>query len=333
MNRFLGYFAVVAIALAMHQPVGAQTNADFDGDGTVGFSDFLAFAGQYGAQRGDGRYQAKYDLNSDGAIDFSDFLLFASSYGNTVPPSGGDSEIVEIPDPNLRAVISDSLNKARGEPITRADMATLTSFRARERNINNLTGLEFATNLESLRLDFNQQLSDITALAGLTKLTELYLGSNPISDITALSRLTKLERLWLYTNQISDITALSGLTNLIELRLSGNQLSDIAALSGLTNLTQLYLENNQISDITALSGLTNLTWLHLSNNQISDITALAVLTKLTRLSLNDNQIADITALLRLPTLRSLNLRNNPLSVTSRNTHIRDLRARGVSVHF
>ena len=289
MSRFLGYFAVVAIALAMHQPVGAQTNADFDGDGTVGFSDFLPFAGQYGAQRGDGRYQAKYDLNSDGAIDFSDFLLFASSYGSTVPPSGGDSEIVEIPDPNLRAVISDSLNKARGEPITRADMETLTSLRARERNINNLTGLEFATNLESLRLDFNQQLSDITALAGLTKLTRL------------------------------------------DLRY--NQISDIAVLSGLTNLEWLDLVGNQISDITALSGLTNLTWLHLSNNQISDITALAVLTKLTRLSLNDNQIADITALLRLPTLRSLNLRNNPLSVTSRNTHIRDLRARGVSVHF
>ena len=28
----------------------------FDGDGTVGFSDFLAFAGQYGSTRGDGRY-------------------------------------------------------------------------------------------------------------------------------------------------------------------------------------------------------------------------------------------------------------------------------------
>ena len=67
----------------------AGPTPDFDGDGTVGFSDFLPFAGQYGTQRGDGRYQAKYDLNSDGAIDFSDFLLFASSYGNTVPPTNG----------------------------------------------------------------------------------------------------------------------------------------------------------------------------------------------------------------------------------------------------
>ena len=89
LKRVFGCFAVVLLAVAMQQPVAAQNNADFDGDGTVGFADFLEFAGQFGAQQGDGRYQAKYDLNSDGAIDFADFLLFASSYGNTVPPSGG----------------------------------------------------------------------------------------------------------------------------------------------------------------------------------------------------------------------------------------------------
>ena len=66
----------------------AALSPDFDGDGTVGFSDFLAFAGQYGAHTGDGRYQAQYDLDGNGAIDFSDFLTFASSYDQQVPPSG-----------------------------------------------------------------------------------------------------------------------------------------------------------------------------------------------------------------------------------------------------
>ena len=67
----------------------ATSSPDFDGDGTVGFSDFLAFAGQYGARQGDGLYEARYDLDGDGAISFSDFLIFASSYGTQVPPSGG----------------------------------------------------------------------------------------------------------------------------------------------------------------------------------------------------------------------------------------------------
>ena len=75
---------------------------DFDGDGTVGFSDFLAFAGRYGTRQGDGRYQVKYDLNRDGAVDFADFLRFAGSYGTsgsgTPPPSANRPDlIVESP--------------------------------------------------------------------------------------------------------------------------------------------------------------------------------------------------------------------------------------------
>ena len=185
--------------------------------GMVGFSDFLAFAGQFGAQRGDGRYQAKYDLNSDGNIDFADFLLFVNSYGQSVPTTnGGASEIVEIPDANLRAVISDSLGKASGETITRADKATLTRINAGWDNITDLTGLEYATNLTRLSLSRNQ-ISDIAVLSGLTKLTHLWLDVDRISDIAVLSGLTKLTELYLRDNQISDsdIAVLSRLTNLI----------------------------------------------------------------------------------------------------------------------
>ena len=74
---------------------------DFDGNGTVGFSDFMAFAEQYRSRRGDGRYQVRYDLNRDGAIDFSDFLIFVGSYDGPVSPPGGGSSrsdlIVESP--------------------------------------------------------------------------------------------------------------------------------------------------------------------------------------------------------------------------------------------
>ena len=79
------------ITTAMMSTINFNTasSPDFDGDGTVGFSDFLQFAGQYGARQGDGQYEARYDLDGDGAISFSDFLAFASSYGTQVPPSGG----------------------------------------------------------------------------------------------------------------------------------------------------------------------------------------------------------------------------------------------------
>ena len=56
-------------------------NPDFNGDGEVGFTDFILFAQVYGAKRRDGLYEGKFDLNSNDEIGFQDFILFAQSYG------------------------------------------------------------------------------------------------------------------------------------------------------------------------------------------------------------------------------------------------------------
>ena len=55
--------------------------ADFDGDGAVGFTDFLRFAGAFGLSRGDAGYDARYDLDGNGMIGFSDFVIFAGNFG------------------------------------------------------------------------------------------------------------------------------------------------------------------------------------------------------------------------------------------------------------
>ena len=55
--------------------------ADFDGDGTVGFQDFLQFAAQFGLSQGDAGYDARFDLDGDGAIGFSDLLILAEGFG------------------------------------------------------------------------------------------------------------------------------------------------------------------------------------------------------------------------------------------------------------
>ena len=54
---------------------------DFDGDGTVGFSDFVQFAAMFGLTEGDPEYDARFDLDGDGAIGFSDFVIIASNFG------------------------------------------------------------------------------------------------------------------------------------------------------------------------------------------------------------------------------------------------------------
>ncbi|MDA0709332.1 MAG: M20/M25/M40 family metallo-hydrolase [bacterium] len=52
-------------------------SADFDGDGRVGFADFLLFARAFQAQEAAGRF----DLDRDGRVGFGDFLVFASAFG------------------------------------------------------------------------------------------------------------------------------------------------------------------------------------------------------------------------------------------------------------
>ena len=61
--------------------VSETPTPDFDGDGTVGFSDFVQFAARFGLSQSDAGYDARFDLDGDGAVGFSDFLIFAASFG------------------------------------------------------------------------------------------------------------------------------------------------------------------------------------------------------------------------------------------------------------
>ena len=247
-------------------------------------------------------------------------------------PSGGDDGPVNIPDDNLRAVIAEALGKAPNAPITKDEMATLTSLDAAEQGIRNLAGLEFATNLRRLGLSFNN-IADVSPLAGLTNLTGLWLYANNIANVSPLEGLTQLEILSLGSNSIADVLPLAGLTRLEILFLSTNSIADVSPLEGLTNLIDLYLSANNIANVSPLEGLTNLIDLYLSANNIANVSPLEGLTRLETMNLESNIIADVSSLVSLTNLIELDLRGNPLSVASINVHIAALVRRGTTVHF
>ena len=282
----------------------ATPSADFDGDGIVGFSDFLAFAGSFGTSQADSRYEARFDLDGSGSVDFSDFLIFAGAFGSRVSPSDA-GETVNIADANLRAVIADSLGKADNAPITRAEMATLTDIAAPNKGVRNLTGLEYATNLQRLGL-------------GRARMDGSFVNSNVISNLSPLSNLINLTYLSLTSNRISDISALSNLINLTDLHLGGNvTISDISALTNLSSLTRVNLWGNSISDISALASLSKLKHLHLHGNELRGTipVALGNLENLEWLSLSRNELRGTIPeeLGNLSNLTHLYLRGNELS--------------------
>ncbi len=62
---------------------------DFNNDGNVDLSDFLAFASMFGTSSGEAGYDARGDFDNDGSINLSDFLAFAITFGATYPVGGG----------------------------------------------------------------------------------------------------------------------------------------------------------------------------------------------------------------------------------------------------
>jgi hypothetical protein len=213
--------------------------------------------------------------------------------------------MVTFADPNIEAAVRLEIGKPEGA-IYASDLKGLDCLDVSNKNIGDLSGLEYCTALTQLQLDDNY-IDDITHLSHLTNLSYLELNGNRIHDVSALSHLTNLKNLYLADNVISDITPLSNLVSLgphdwycippsADLDLSNNQISDISPLSKLTGLEWVVLDDNNISDITPLANLTNLTKLGLSDNQIRDISPLSRLTNLVMLHLANNQIDDITPL-------------------------------------
>ena len=178
------------------------------------------------------------------------------------------AQTVDIPDPNLRAAVRKALNLEHGVPLTQATMQRLIELDARNSQIQHLTGLEYARNLSTLILVYNN-ISELTSLAEL-RLKELRLWRNSVIDLSPLANMTTLTLLDLGYNQISDISALGNLTQLTWLELPGNQISNLAPLSNLTQLTLLDLHNNLIADVGPLASLTKLEWLAIEHNKILD---------------------------------------------------------------
>ena len=160
------------------------------------------------------------------------------------------AQTVHIPDPNLRAAVSEALD---GVPVTRETMLQLTELDARERGVTDLTGLGHAHNLRSLMLVYNN-ISDLTPISDL-RLDDLWLWGNLVANLSPLANMTTLTHLDLGYNRISDISPLEKLTRLKWLELQGNQITDVTPLAALTSLEKLWITDNTITDHSSLDGL------------------------------------------------------------------------------
>ena len=231
------------------------------------------------------------------------------------PPERSPGTVVHIPDPNLRAAIAESLGKSPNAPITAEEMEGLRNLDARNRDIHDLTGIQFATNLSLLNIRDNQ-VSDLSPIAGLIQLRRLELDNdNPIqlSDLSPLGGLINLEYLNFSYENVSDLSPLGGLINLKYLHFTDSNVFDLSPLAGLVNLESLGFSRSNVSDLSPVAGLINLKLIRTWGSPISDLSALAGLTKLEVIDICGGEFSALTPLASLTGLKELYLAGNEIS--------------------
>ncbi|PHB60257.1 leucine-rich repeat domain-containing protein [Bacillus wiedmannii] len=202
-------------------------------------------------------------------------------------------------------------------PITKEDLLKVKSLivvEAKSKGIQDVTGLEYMTNLETLTLE-EVKVENIQFISSLRQLKSLSITYGELKDIGPLADLEHIESLSLRDNKISDLSPLSQMKKIKMLDLNSNYIKDIKPLFTVTTLKTLTVANNQISNanLAGIEQLKNVKSLSLSNNGLTNIEHITPMKKLVELDLSKNELENIEPVSRLSTVQSLNLEENYIS--------------------
>ncbi|MEX1447856.1 immunoglobulin-like domain-containing protein [Enterococcus sp. C76] len=119
-----------------------------------------------------------------------------------------NQQVVTIPDVNLKKALNKVLEQEENHEITADQLATIEKLDLLHSGIKSIEGLQYCKNLKRLTLggicpscygpeNFNQ-VTDLTPLSGLTKLTKLGLYGLPVTDFSPLKNLSIKEGIGTY---------------------------------------------------------------------------------------------------------------------------------------
>ena len=258
-------------------------------------------------------------------------ILFYWGSGNPVPDLTPLTNL-----PKLRALDIRGGGTVDLSPLTRVTTLESFDFWATGEPIPDLSPLRNLSKLTKIVISgieiSDGEKSDMSPLAGLIGLKELWVINSEILDISFLENLTGLERLNLEGNNISDVSPLAGLTNLKWLKLINNPITDFSPLLALSQTTNIIAGHVDIPDRNLRSAIADalgkgdttvisitfdemstLTELDAANKGIRDLMGLQFATNLQNIRFFGNQITELSSLANLRNLESLNLSDNEIS--------------------
>ena len=298
-------------------------------------------------------------MKRDTWTDSFDAIIFALDFPDSIAPPTDTtpSGVVHIPDRNLHIAIAEALGKSPNAPITVEEIERLGRLDVKSRGIQDLTGLQFATNLNELDLD-NNQIADFSPVAGLINLRNIRFQHNPVSDLSPLRGLRNLTVISGTGSKVSDLSPIAGLIQLENVDIDhvdnhtphGTQwlaklvnltflafdgADDLTLLTNLPKLERIFLSSSEVRDLTPLVELSNLDTIHMSGRYISDLSPLAQLPKMRHIYLPGGEISDLTPLAELTELEEIYLHHNEnisdLSPLTKLTKLRELNLRDTNI--
>lgn len=166
--------------------------------------------------------------------------------------------------------------------------------------------------IEELDLSDNPSITDLNALAKLSRLKSLNISGTQVYDLNALRNLTRLEILDCSNSTVRDISALQYAINLRELNASQTRIRKLEVLKKLPELRSLNLSRTPLEDIYALGDLVGLKELDLSETPINNISPLTSLRNLEKLDLKATPVNDLFTVQDLSSLKNLDISETPV---------------------
>jgi hypothetical protein len=213
-------------------------------------------------------------------------------------------------DPNLETVVRTKIDKPEGD-LTPEDVAGIEVLEAKDKGITSLSGLQHFTALRVLKVDENSGITDVSPLATITTLQEVFVNKCSITDLSPLA----------------------GLPNLFRLEFNNMSVTSLAAFEGHTGLRNIMCHSAQFTSIEQLPNLPNLEeWIQ-GWAPLASIAGISTkFPKMKKLNIPSTPVSDITELLQLEHLQGVQL---PSALNSDPEHpvVKQLRDKGVNVTF
>ncbi len=254
--------------------------------------------GNYGQQKGDGISAITSEEQQDKSVEYifefirgadisiDETLSFSDVEPSSEPIISNSDEIITFPDENFEAVVRELIHKPTGE-ITRGDVETVNSLEIINRNIADLTGIEYFTALTQLNCNANQLTS--LDLSKNEALTHVKFRGNQVSSFN-ISENTGLTHIDCSFNPIGSLDV-SHISGLISLTCDHNILSSLDVAQNIA-LEELVCHTNDIITLD-VSKNKALKILDCSNNHFMKSLDVSQNKELTSLNCSHNNITSL----------------------------------------